>query len=386
MQDRLYLIRKRKFHSRAAKEHDHDLLSGLCKRPDQLQLVLRQAHIRPVTSLALYMIRKPREYQHCIISLSALYSLPDHPKICFCSILSVPRDIFIRELSLFKGVFHRCDPGGMDHGAPCSLITHFLKQLPCDKDLFPFFQRKYPVVFQEHCRILRRPGRQCMVCFPVHGLCFFCPCISADPFQDIPYCLIQNIHGQLPLPDSVQDPSPADGSVPRHFQVQTCFQAFHPVVHSSPVSHDNSVKSPLFPEHLCQKPSVFRTVRPVDLIVGAHHGRRSRLLNDLFKGFQVNLPCSALVHDAVAHKPIVFTVVQSEMLHRDTHSLGLHAPDLRRAHGACQERIFGKILKIPAAQRVPLDVHSGSEKDMHAIISALFPDGLPDPARSLRVP
>ena len=95
VQDRLYLIRKRKFHSRAAKEHDHDLLSGLCKRPDQLQLVLRQAHIRPVTSLALYMIRKPREYQHCIISLSALYSLPDHPKICFCSILSVPRNIFI---------------------------------------------------------------------------------------------------------------------------------------------------------------------------------------------------------------------------------------------------------------------------------------------------
>ena len=75
------------------------------------------------------------------------------------------------------------------------------------------------------------------------------------------------------------------------------------------------------------------------------------------------------------------------MLDRDAHAaLRLYAPRHSGGHLAGKDRVLGVILKISAAQRVPMNVHSRRQPYGDADLKHLFANGLPDLLQQCGVP
>ena len=74
------------------------------------------------------------------------------------------------------------------------------------------------------------------------------------------------------------------------------------------------------------------------------------------------------------------------MLQRGSHSVGLDSVDHCRRHFARQQRVFGIVLEIPSAERIPMYVGTWGEQDVHSIFEdfiAHIPSGFLD---ELRIP
>ena len=83
---------------------------------------------------------------------------------------------------------------------------------------------------------------------------------------------------------------------------------------------------------------------------------------------QVNLPDGPLGNPGVTVAAVGLLVVQGKVLRGGRDMLALHAPDQSCGLLACQQRILGIILKVPAAQRVPVDVHTGCQPDHNVVL------------------
>ena len=77
---------------------------------------------------------------------------------------------------------------------------------------------------------------------------------------------------------------------------------------------------------------------------------------------QVDFPKGALVRDHVDHHAPVFLVVGGKVLDAGADTPGLDAVDHGGREAAGQQRIFRKVLEVPAAEGVPLDVHPRAEQ------------------------
>ena len=67
-------------------------------------------------------------------------------------------------------------------------------------------------------------------------------------------------------------------------------------------------------------------------------------------------------------------------------SRGLDAVDEAGGHGACQNRVLGKVLEVASAQGRALDVEAGAEEDVDAEAAGFQPQRLAHVARELGVP
>ena len=60
------------------------------------------------------------------------------------------------------------------------------------------------------------------------------------------------------------------------------------------------------------------------------------------------------------------------MLERSADAVFLDAVDHCRSHFSRQQRVLGIVLEIPSAKRVPVDIRTRSEKNVHAILKHLI--------------
>jgi hypothetical protein len=166
---------------------------------------------------------------------------------------------------------------------------------------------------------------------------------------------------QVPGRDRVDDRPIAHPELGRHLQIQASAQRRDPVVHGAPVGNDHAVEAPLLAQHVGEQPPVLRGVLAVDLVVGAHHQPRPGRGDDVLERREVDLPQGPLVGVRADPHPVGFLVVRGEVLHAAADLLRLQPVDHRRGEPAGQVRVFGEVLEVAPAQRVPLDVESRAE-------------------------
>ena len=247
-------------------------------------------------------------------------------------------------------------------------------------------QRQRAVVFHQHSTVLGDLGGERVVRVEVDRRFVRGSYVGIDKPQDVPCGLIQILHGKRSVPDPVEDPFPADRRVAGHFQIKARLQRSDAVVHRAPVGHHQTVEAPFGTEHVGEQPLVLAAEDAVDLVVGAHDGGGLRLFDDVLERLEIQLPHGLFRGDGVAHEAVVLAVVQREVLERHAHALRLDALHLGGAHDACKQRVLAEILKVPPAERIALDVHTGAQQHVDAVVPALLGNGRAHPEGVLRIP
>ena len=186
-------------------------------------------------------------------------------------------------------------------------------------------------------------------------------------------------HGRRGLPLLI-------GRAARHVQIAARLEGADPVVHRAPVRDDHSVKAPFFAQDIRQQLLAVGAVLAVDLVVGAHDGGGSPLLDRRFKAAEIDLPQRALVQNAVGIEALVFLAVAGKMLQAGADAAALHAADHGSRELAGQHGILGKVFEIPSAERISLDIRARAEQQPHAVGRSFLSDRPSDLLQQLRVP
>ncbi len=186
--------------------------------------------------------------------------------------------------------------------------------------------------------------------------------------------------------DGGDDIGVGDTVAGRHLQVQPGGHRGHPVADRAPVADHRAVETPLVAQHIGQQPAVLGGVHPVDPVVGAHHRGGPGLFDDVFEGPQIQFAQRALVDIRTDAHPVVLGIVDREMLQRCAHAVPLHPAHPCRAEHTGQQRIFGEVLEVAPAARVPLDVDPGPEQHLDTQGPALGTQGGADPFDELGIP
>ena len=119
-----------------------------------------------------------------------------------------------------------------------------------------------------------------------------------------------------------------------HLDVQPALDRFVGGVVGAPIRDHHPFISPFALEDLAQQVPVLAGIHTVDAVVRAHHRPGLSLLDDRFKGRQVDLAQGALVHHRAAPVTLELLVVGREMLERGADLLALDAPDVPHADPA----------------------------------------------------
>ena len=127
-------------------------------------------------------------------------------------------------------------------------------------------------------------------------------------------------------------------------------------------------------------------VGAVHLIVACHQRFRAALFYGDLKACQIDLPQRSLVHHRVHRHAPQFLAVHREMLRTGVSALSLDPPDISGSHLSRQIWIFGKILKVPSAQRASLDIEPRSQNHMDSLHCRFLSQGSPDLFSQFRVP
>ena len=143
---------------------------------------------------------------------------------------------------------------------------------------------------------------------------------------------------------------------------------------SSPVGHNEAVKSPFAAQDVGKEPSVGRGVRTVYLVIRAHHSLGVRPLYRDLKRSKIYLSDGTHIRNAVAHKSVVLTVVKGKVLDSNGGIGALYTGYLTRGHSAGKKRILREILKVTPCQGIALYIRSGTENDVYTVVSCLSAD------------
>jgi hypothetical protein len=72
---------------------------------------------------------------------------------------------------------------------------------------------------------------------------------------------------------------------------------------------------------------------------------------------------------------VQFLIVQGKMLDRSTYAIRLNTLYISSGNLTAKKRVFGKILKVPPAQRVTVNVHTRGKKYVNSVLKDLVPHG-----------
>ena len=172
----------------------------------------------------------------------------------------------------------------------------------------------------------------------------------------------------------------------RHFKVEAGVEGGDAVVVGAPIAHDDAFIPPFVAEHVGEQPAVLCGMHAVDAVVGAHDGPWLGGFDDVLEGREVDLAQRPLGDVGGYAQTVGLLVVGGEVLERGAHALGLHAGDDADCLMAGQIRVFGPIFEAAAAERIALDVDSGTEDDGHLLLDAFLRHGLADLVDEFRVP
>ena len=101
----------------------------------------------------------------------------------------------------------------------------------------------------------------------------------------------------------------------RHFDVHTCFYAFHSIPQGiDPVGGYEAFKAPFIPKDVCEQVPAMRNIISPKLIIGTHDRSRFSLLYHFFEVGEIDFPQGTFVKVYVDIKAGIFDIVESEML------------------------------------------------------------------------
>ena len=140
----------------------------------------------------------------------------------------------------------------------------------------------------------------------------------------------------------------------------------------APVGHHDTLETPLVTKNRRQQVMLLLGIFPVEFVVRRHDRPRIGLLDHDLETLQHHLTQGARIDDGVVLVAVGLLVVRREMLGTHANPIALDTVDIRRSNLAGQERILGKILEIPAAERVAVQVHTRSKQHVGAILLNLL--------------
>ena len=128
-------------------------------------------------------------------------------------------------------------------------------------------------------------------------------------------------------------------------------------------------------------------MQAIDQVVGGHDGKRLGLFDSNLKAFQVDLTERSLTHMVVGEHPVVFQVIGCEMLDRGAAlAVFLYAEGHGSGAFSGNQRILGIILKVSSAERIPVNVQSRRQPEIHMELLHFFSYHVPDLLDELRIP
>ena len=133
-----------------------------------------------------------------------------------------------------------------------------------------------------------------------------------------------------------------------------------------PVGDHAAVKAPFVPEDGFHQLVMVVAPDTVDQIVAGHDGLGIGFLDADLEALQIDLPEGTLGEDTVILVPIGLLVVAGEVLGAGSGTDGLDAPDEGGGDPAGEQGIFGEVFKIPAAEDIAVDIHTGSQQNITA--------------------
>ena len=158
------------------------------------------------------------------------------------------------------------------------------------------------------------------------------------------------------------------------------------VADANPVGHHDAFEAPVVAQDLCQQVVVAHRILAVDLVVGRHDGPRLALTDGYLEAAEVDFAGSTLADTLVDAGAVGLLRVHGEVLGADADTLLLYALDIGGGNLSREQRVFGIILEVAAAERVAVQVHARAEDDVAAVFLRLIADGLSHLAYQLGVP
>ena len=124
----------------------------------------------------------------------------------------------------------------------------------------------------------------------------------------------------------------------------------------------------------------------VDDVVAGHDAPDVVFLHDNLKGLQVDFADGALGGPGIGLGAVGLLVVQGQVLGRGGHAVALHAPHQRPGQVACEQRVLGEVFKVPAAQRIAVNVDGGGQPGADAVFLDFLAGGTAHGFGESRVP
>ena len=157
-----------------------------------------------------------------------------------------------------------------------------------------------------------------------------------------------------------------------HLQIQSVSDGGNGITDSAPIGEECPLKTPAVPGGLIHEPAVFRAVGSVQFVVGGHDRPGLGTADDAHELKQIQFHQRAPVHDAVRHHATVFLRIGGKVLDACTDTMILKTLYQRNGHLTGYHRIFGEIFEVSAAERAPLVIDAGTQKDLDILFLSFF--------------
>ena len=106
---------------------------------------------------------------------------------------------------------------------------------------------------------------------------------------------------------------------------------------------------------------------PVYRSISCHYGICLCFFYNNLISPQINFTQSSFRNNTVCSKTSNFLIIGAKVLYGSRHSCPMHSPDLCCCHFSGNKRVLRKIFKVPSIQWMPVDIHSGSQKNINMI-------------------
>ena len=379
----VYLLPPGQQHRRAGAEYHDKRRSGPDQRGHQQCLIFGQVHMGPVEALALKAVGQA-QHNHCHVGFPGSLDRLTGQRLVRLALGGKALGVGIFDFSLVQRVAEAGDPGGIDFAGACTLIPGVFGKVADHGELCTLLQGQRRAFAQQHGALPGHlPGQLMMDCLVVGG-----DGILGYAQGKLRHPDGAGVHlglGQTALPDSLNDQRVVSVAGAGHFQVKSCLDGLHPVVHGAPVGHDGALKAPFTPGYVGHQPFVVRGVDAVDHIVRAHQRPGLGLLHRRFIAGQIDLPQGALVHNRAGADTGPLLVVGKIMLHAGTHVPALDPLDQPCGNLAGEQGILRKVFKISSAQGAALDVGRGPQNNADFFRPAFIAHSLSHPLHQLRI-
>ena len=165
------------------------------------------------------------------------------------------------------------------------------------------------------------------------------------------------------------------GYYPLDLSVRTRFHKVITGIHGrdcpglgAPVSHHNSIETEVIPKDAGKQAVALLGEVAIDPVVGGHDGPGLSLAHCYLEILEVDLTKGAGGYAGIVLVAVGLLIVGCIVLYRHAYAIGLDTVHICRGDVPGKDRILGEVLEVTAAERVAMDVHSRSEKDVDPVL------------------